>query len=213
MGQYYIPMIISPRKISTLSSHQYGNGLKLMEHSYIGNNFVNAVAGLIYKKPCRVAWMGDYADDKYGDPYESKIPRAALLKYYRMAWRDDREKRMVRPDDSVINMADPGLFLINHTQKEYIDLDHYRRESEWFEENNMYDPACDPFVQEPWCINPLPLLTACGNGRGGGDYHDCFPNYDKVGIWAFDSIELSDEKPADYSLFTVVFSEKERKIA
>lgn len=44
MGQYYMPTLISQDgTIHSLYSHFYGNGLKLMEHSYIGNDFVNAV--------------------------------------------------------------------------------------------------------------------------------------------------------------------------
>ena len=44
MGQYYMPTLIAEDgTVSTLYSHQYDNGLKLMEHSYIGNKFVNAV--------------------------------------------------------------------------------------------------------------------------------------------------------------------------
>ena len=50
MGQYYKPTILKDRKVKNKSdivvwfySHNYDNGLKLMEHSYKGNNFVNAV--------------------------------------------------------------------------------------------------------------------------------------------------------------------------
>ena len=40
MGQYYMPTLIAEDgTVSTLYSHQYDNGLKLMEHSYIGNRF------------------------------------------------------------------------------------------------------------------------------------------------------------------------------
>lgn len=44
MGQYYMPTLIAEDgAVSTLYSHQYDNDLKLMEHSYIRNNFVNAM--------------------------------------------------------------------------------------------------------------------------------------------------------------------------
>ena len=50
MGQYYMPTLISEDgTVRTLYSHAYDNGLKLMEHSYIGNNFVNAVLTLLWK--------------------------------------------------------------------------------------------------------------------------------------------------------------------
>jgi len=45
MGQYYKP--ISIEKKQYVCSHAYGNGLKLMEHSWIGNDFVGVVEDLI----------------------------------------------------------------------------------------------------------------------------------------------------------------------
>lgn len=56
MGQYYMPTLIAKGgTISTLYSHDYDNGLKLMEHSYIGNTFVSAVCTQIWKKPTKLA--------------------------------------------------------------------------------------------------------------------------------------------------------------
>lgn len=64
MGQYYMPTLIDDNgAISILYSHDYDNGLKLMEHSYIGNDFVNAVLTQLWKHPQRLAWIGDYSND------------------------------------------------------------------------------------------------------------------------------------------------------
>ena len=42
MGQYYIPIIKRNNgTFETYDSHDYDNGLKLMEHSYVGNSFVD----------------------------------------------------------------------------------------------------------------------------------------------------------------------------
>jgi hypothetical protein len=49
MGQYYKPIILgnTPKEgehetvKAWMYSHEYDNGLKLMEHSYQGNNFVS----------------------------------------------------------------------------------------------------------------------------------------------------------------------------
>lgn len=60
-----------------------------------------------------------------------------------------------------------------------------------------------------YCVNPLPLLTACGNGRGGGDFHNS-PNtvgYENVGIWAFDILELSKQRPDGYAEVHYTFIE------
>ncbi len=48
MGQYYKPINIDNKQ--WLYSHEYNhNGLKLMEHSWIGNDFVGAVMSLMVK--------------------------------------------------------------------------------------------------------------------------------------------------------------------
>ena len=48
--------------------------------------------------------------------------------------------------------------------------------------------------------HPIPLLTAIGNGKGGGDYHgSCM---DKIGYWACDEIEANYEVPKDYKDIT-----------
>jgi len=87
MGQYYMPTLIAEDgTVSTLYSHQYDNGLKLMEHSYIGNKFVNAVLTQLWKHPMKVAWIGDYSNDEYGDPYEVKLPHEEFMRYYGIAW-------------------------------------------------------------------------------------------------------------------------------
>jgi hypothetical protein len=49
-----------------------------------------------------------------------------------------------------------------------------------------------------WCFNPLPLLTACGNGLGNGDYEgkSCIED---IGTWAFQRLEYVNGKPFGYS--------------
>jgi hypothetical protein len=73
MGQGYCAIILAEKSgkdelIRTwVYPHSYHNiGYKLMEHSYVGNNFVEAVeslispTGMFYKS--RLVWAGDYAD-------------------------------------------------------------------------------------------------------------------------------------------------------
>lgn len=43
-----------------------------------------------------------------------------------------------------------------------------------------------PEDSDGWRINPLPLLLADGNGRGGGDYRG--PYQEDVGSWSYDRI-------------------------
>ena len=53
----------------------------------------------------------------------------------------------------------------------------------------MYEYIKNNTVDE-WCLHPLSLLTALGNGKGGGDYHGI--NEDLIGYWAFDEISFED---------------------
>jgi hypothetical protein len=51
-------------------------------------------------------------------------------------------------------------------------------------------------------LHPLAILTAEGNGRGGGDYNG--PNMEMVGTWARDVISMENEAP-DYTLIECEF--------
>jgi hypothetical protein len=74
---------------------------------------------------------------------------------------------------------DDYKYLLNRTKGVALDLKSYKEKSE----------------SDGWVINPISLLTAIGNGRGGGDYHECYPNFDIVGMWTFDELELVKELP------------------
>ena len=67
MGQYYYPTILREKNKRFYSeefySHDYDNGLKLTEHSYCGNNFVETIMAQLLNKPGRLAWLGDYHSD------------------------------------------------------------------------------------------------------------------------------------------------------
>lgn len=95
MGQYYIPQIYKATEepecfrdnlLATFVSHDFGNGSKLMEHSYVGNGFVKAVLDYIRNVgEVRLVWAGDYADSEpgstdnlyclYGDVLNVKGPK------------------------------------------------------------------------------------------------------------------------------------------
>lgn len=195
MGQYYIPTIMGPRYgvQATFLAHDYGDGLKLMEHSWMGNEFVGAVMTKIYYCPKRVAWIGDYSDKPYPEDgvddrrelYQTKLPHEKFTEIYSKAMQLFHKKRT----ESLVLYDNEQWYLINHDRMSYVDLKKYRAA-------NKYKP--DWSNSYSLCVHPLPLLTACGNGRGGGDYHEQFPDFDKVGLWAFDLIELSMTVPNGY---------------
>lgn len=138
-------------------SHDFGNGLKLMEHSYIDNNFVDAVMReLTEVGGARLAWAGDYADDEPGG--DSIYGIVDLVHHAPHQIRPDAEKPVL-----------PHVrWVLNHDKHEYVDL-HAVPTSRW------------------GAIHPVPLLTAEGNGRGGGDFHG---QNDLIGTWARDRIQV-----------------------
>jgi len=109
-------------------------------------------------------------------------------KVYKKVWGENAKTETIR--ESQIDLYEK--FLINHTKKIYIDCKKYWKNS---------------VTKDKWCIHPLPLLTALGNGLGGGDY---FAEVGKelIGTWAGDLLEISKTKP-DYEEIEVVFKEYE----
>ena len=110
MGQYFKPCILKKDKKTVLKwvySHSYGwNGLKLMEHSYINNDFVKAFETLITNNPQHVVWGGDYADNDIGTEKEGTNT------YTRCT-----EKKQVKP----FVPTETGRYIVNHTKQLYID--------------------------------------------------------------------------------------------
>lgn len=217
MGQYYYPLIVnSDGTMEKLYSHNYGNGLKLMEHSYIGNNFVNAVLSQLMDEAKRIAWIGDYSDGHAGREEEYYFSdgfvstQEEFMKYYYATWVYDNEGEKhdeesiaeeIRPDPDefgmVLDCDHTYWYLVNETKKTFIDLDKY------FEQNKY------KWYDDLWCVNPLPLLTAVGNGAGGGDFFnkEC-ESYYYIGSWAFDKIRITDEMPGvDYTEDEFYFEE------
>ena len=184
MGQYYTPTVMHENgEMATFLSHDYGNGLKLMEHSYIGNYFVAAVLNYIKANgPARLWWLGDYADV---DDFEDKEIKFDVNKLKEI----NSNVFDVNPQEQDLNFK--RLVVVNKTKKIYIDLLDYQRGD----------------------ICPIPILTAVGNGRGGGDYWG--ENEDKAGSWAGDVIDCLDEIPDDpnfakeYEKYNIVFRENE----
>lgn len=188
MGQYYLVLLKKGDEIKTVESI---GSLKLMESSYITNQMTDYIFNELYKEgPHRVAWLGDYAneeDDAFGG-----LTHEEYMKEYNAAYNTEplnidlrKYAKINLPKEKLNNMA-----LVNHTKKIFIDFNDYIKKAE---------------RKSEWIINPLALLTACGNGRGGGDYFGL--NAYLVGTWAFDEIEIADiEKvPYGYTEETEVF--------
>ena len=157
MGQYYKP--INLEKKQWIYTHRFKQGMKLMEHSYIENTFVQAIEVLLTKfgpwYKSKLVWAGDYADveketmkkgdEDSGENLFSLIDDSNGIESL-APYQIDKIK-----EKNKIDLKDYP-FIVNHSKKVYVD----KRKVKEFDGN--------------WKIHPLPLLTCEGNGRGGGDY-------------------------------------------
>lgn len=148
MGQYYHPTFLkknwklanNPVK-KAFYSWDYGNGAKLMEHSYVGNNFVSAMCHLLatsdYGTP--FVWCGDYADEVQTNKGTFDIYGCGCV-----------DEAIARSSDADKQDIPAYKYIVNLTKKEYCEVPEHR--------------------SGQLVVHPLPLLTSSGNGRGGGDY-------------------------------------------
>ena len=214
MGQYYKVALIKNGEVTPVENT---SGAKLMEHAYYNNDFVDSVMSeLAFHGPARVAWVGDYANDRYGDIYETKLPDEVFDDVYHTVWdcgeteEDYREYKArlekLTPEWESRTQKRKYKYLVNHTLKAYVNLETHRKQNK--QTSTYYDYLSKKYRTERFCIHPLPLLTACGNGRGGGDYHDKYPGYADVGTWAFDELEVLDKRPLGYHKAKYCFKEE-----
>ena len=204
MGQYYHGIILAPKVkkqiekvVNWVYSHDIkhtwkrddgtkismGNGLKLMEHSYRKNGFVNAFETLIADNPQRVVWAGDYADNEPDQKITVKEEKELNgVKYLVDVEEEVNLYGLCDDSTKIIPKArrKEYRFVINHTKKCYVD----KRKV--------------PKFNDGWQLHPLPILTCEGNGRGGGDFRG---ESSLIGLWARDLISVSDAEPIGYEKF------------
>ena len=199
MGQYYKPIILKEDKKTPIGfaySHDFGSGLKLMEHSWMKNDFVGFVESLLRKgapfHKAPIVWGGDYADQ---EPIEN-IPQSVIDALV----EDGHSLEGIQKNGvelySIASVSAPKLlpnsefkvlpisktkYLVNHDKKQFVDKTKVPKDN------------------DGWRIHPLPLLTCEGNGRGGGDFRG---DSELVGSWARDIISVESKKadiPKDYT--------------
>ena len=200
MGQYYYPTILREKNERFHSEEfyalDYDNGLKLTEHSYCGNHFVETVMAQLLNKPGRLAWMGDYhevGDFAELNPDLPEIIEQRFNEHYKCftlpgyeGYCNGKHVRHYSKPEEVEERQ--GRFILNHDKKCYIDMEEY-------EKNNL---TCAE--DDDWRFHPIPLLTAVGNGRGGGDFHGI--GEEDVGCWVGDLLEVRNAKPNGYENVT-----------
>jgi hypothetical protein len=203
MGQYYIAVFLnSDGRIVGYVQPFYGS--KLMEHSYLKDETMTVVEGILHKENYRLVWAGDYADP---EEYDFTIDEKNILLKYLNESNNNNEVTELQTDaynlygicgvtnndyiDNEIKTIDRKVYyryIINHSKKKYID------KSTLSDNNNNY-----------FIINPLSILTADGNGRGGGDYKGYNKQY--AGCWIKDVITVDNIIPNEYTLFSIEFAE------
>lgn len=186
MGQYYKAVILSEdtkKPVAYGESWDFGSGAKLMEHSYMSNRFVKAVMLFMQKLGgARLVWAGDY-DEKLIDGKNNLYEFVC-----------DNEKNLICIDEPAEGdyadkfFAEGVNFICNSDKKIAVSTKNIEPDSYGFK------------------INPMPLLTAQGNGQGGGDYWGT--EMDKVGTWAGDFIFFASELPEGYEMVEIPFKEK-----
>ena len=177
MGQYYKVIILAENDENKKDYIRFyielWDGVKLMEHSFIQNSFVNAIEyllsplGSLYKS--RIVWAGDYADPEKGTNPEMNL--------YKLIQNDSHKE--YRPKK--MKLDNEYKYIVNHTKKQYIDKSKYK------------------------LIHPLPLITAEGNGRGGGDYYGIHEHL--TGSWSRDVISIEKDVPEQFNEITEKFSD------
>lgn len=189
MGQYYMPIIGnkfgSDCKVFNRSVDGEYTLAKLMEHSWWNNPFVNSFSSKLFHQKKRVIWVGDYAEDS---DFIFDIDSSVYIPNYFEIWGNTVRTRSVKSSNFTLD----NKFLINHDTKQFLDLNEYKANSI---DNNG------------WCIHPIPLLTAVGNGRGFGDFREGSIGFESVGIWAWHLLSISNSSPSNYKKFSLVFKE------
>lgn len=196
MGQYYQAYLkhcdTGKEKIfNTYIDGEYV-GSKLMEHSWIGNHWVDSISCCLFKRKGQLAWVGDYAEaSDFPKEHQDLITRVLS------AWEDDEDADFPQDIPQIkhlrsveINWNDKAF--VNHTKKEYF---------------LMYDYINNCTDGQNWCPHPVSLLTAIGNGAGGGDYYG--ENNKDIGCWALDIVEVlpDNEIPDGYTKRNFYFKE------
>ncbi|MBP5722484.1 MAG: hypothetical protein J6X18_02740 [Bacteroidales bacterium] len=119
MGQYYTPIILDnenkslPKK--AWDAPHYNNGLKLLEHSWIDNNFVAVVEHELLNNPQRLVWAGDYAEpESDGENLSTKVDNKPSL-YKKNA-----------PHFDINEIHD--TYVVNHDKKEFYKRPEYQED-------------------------------------------------------------------------------------
>ena len=180
MGQYYRFVNVDKKEICDRNRHGY----KLMEHSYVGNNYCNDILRLLKGewKGDRIIHVGDYAEANDGSTTANTIAKISKdfgINHTIYSYAEGFKNIGASNKDNI-------RYVYNLSKKEYVDLFKQPIQNFWLDEKEKKISACK--------INSFALLIGCGNEQGGGDYY--FQNKEYVGSWAGDRF-ISSSTPLD----------------
>lgn len=182
MGQYYKAIILGEAKLSKQEI------IRIFMEAWNYNNGAKLTEH-------------SYLLNPFVNAFEFLLTPEGMFYKSRVVWagdyadsEDDLEKNLYQLTDGQtekqylgnIKNTEDYRYIINHTKKQYVDK-HKKTGN--------------------YVFHPLPLLTAEGNGRGGGDYHGIDENL--IGIWARDviSVEKEKEKSSEFTELVCNFSD------
>lgn len=180
MGQYYKVIVRKDGKDTVYDRGVEGNDgyvlAKLTEFCWCGNSFCRSLAQTLLDSPGKVCFVGDYAENEECE---------ALGFDYDAVWGEDA--KCAKAPAELLDLGKVA-YLVNEDKRQYVSMGKY---------------MADSTDGDGWTLFPLGILTALGNGRGGGDYHHEDP---LVGSWAFDSVYFTNvAPPGDYEEIEPVF--------
>ena len=118
------------------------------------------------------AHYGNRLMDAISSHIYKKPTMVVWLGDYSSEWKHYSKRKLKYHNYEVEYFDSSGKWIVNHTKKVGFRM-------------NQED-----------ALHPIPLLTACGNGKGNGDYYG--KNRNICGIWAFNIISIEDILPEGY---------------
>lgn len=177
MGQYYKPCLLDRRHKTIVKGWMYSHRYGSGLKLTEHSWMKNDFVGAFEKMLVKNPQRVCWAGD-YADEWHG-------INLYRRC--DENENKEMKPKGKVV---DHRIFryVVNHSKKQYVD------------KLKMID-------KDGWIMHPLPLLTADGNGQGGGDYSNK-KGLKFVGAWKKDIISIERRPPMGFKEIKPQFVER-----
>ena len=245
MGQYFIPVLERNDKTTVFDTYykskedteKQRNFMKLTEHSWVYNEYIEGFCNKLLNKPARVMWAGDYSDDTPRVSADGTTTKINQYVYYilhkskkdiykKVKQNDSRYRTYAEYKEAVdrrkerITAYENARGKMNFERKPYINYNgkfnstnkfiYNISRNEYIDMNTYIKRSMESIDDKGYvdCLHPLPILTATSNGQGSGDYYGI--NEDYAGRWCYDEIVVYNDKkkiPDTATELVVTFNE------